>query len=117
MTTTSHEQPPALSQDNYGALAYMLTFEEIDDAIDVLERIISARENENKRLNLYSNSVHGGLNINAPLETAIDQLRAERSHRAIPEDVMDAAIDRLHGEESTEDTESDDGQTHLGGVA
>lgn len=96
MTTCHHEQPPALAQDDYGALAYMLTFEEIDDAIDVLERIISAREEENRQMSQYIGA-QGGVSINMTLHKAIDQLRAERGHRAIPEAVMDAAIEQLEG--------------------
>lgn len=113
MTTTTHrehccEQPPAHpAQDDYGALAYMLTFEEIDDAIDVLERIISAREEENHLIADYVNTANGGVSVNMPLHRAIDQLRAERAHRAIPEAVMDAAIAQLEGT-TDDDTQDDD---------
>lgn len=111
MTTTAQpcehrcEQPPALAQVDYGALAYMLTFEEIDDAIDVLERIISSRESEDETMPRYNTSGRGGLALNIELHAAIDQLRAERTHRAIPEAIMDAAIEQLDG---TADDDRDD---------
>lgn len=83
-------------EPNTGALPHLLTFEEIDDAIDVLERILATRHAEEEARDPYgvgrSSSVE---NSNGYLEQAIGQLRTARIYRAIPEAALDAALNQL----------------------
>ena len=98
--TETHPDTYALTTDDYGALSQMLTFEEVDDAIDVLERLAAIRERENRAMSRYNVDVIGradGLAVNRSLREAVEQLRADRVFRAIPEAAMDAAITCLEG--------------------
>lgn len=77
---------------DHNARTYVFTTEEIDAAVELLERLITAREREQEALNLYMEDVKGGPAVNVPLRKAVEQLRSERWRRAIPEAVLDAAL-------------------------
>lgn len=81
---------------NLGALEHLLTFEEVDDAIDVLQRLIDVRTAELTREGPYM--AHLGqlaTEQNRDIETVIAQLKTARIYRAIPADAYDAAVHQL----------------------
>ncbi|WP_270449955.1 hypothetical protein [Kocuria marina] len=97
------QQAPAPATVDHGALSQLLTCEEIDDAVDVLERLISIREREDEAMHRYTTDYTGtGLAMNRSLRDAIEQLNADRAFRAIPEAAMDAAILCLESTDSPE---------------
>lgn len=119
MTTTTAEdqqeiegQQPVGERD-YGALGHLLTFEEIDDAIDTLERILALRTAQRAARSqvspFYALSADPERGLNDHLASTIGQLREARRFDAIPETALDAAIEAA-GNPPAGDTGEDDDQ-------
>ena len=70
--------------------------------MDLLERLIEAREQEQASLNLYVQDVKGGPAVNVPLRHTLDQLRSERWRRAVPEAALEAALEPADASEESD---------------
>lgn len=105
MTTTPADQD---RERELGALRRLFSFEEVDDAIDLLERLSRGREEEDAETGSGVTYPQAGLKINGPVYDVITQLRTVRRFNAVPEAALEAAYAAAgHPLEDDEDGEQE----------
>lgn len=110
--TTAHDEH---HEHDLGALAHMVTFEEIDDAITTIERVLEIFETKRQTLPpYYAQFADPDAGNVTRLEDAIGQLRTARSLHAIPEAALEAALAAAGyplDDEDEDDEAEDQGET------
>lgn len=103
--TTAYDEQDR--ERDLGALSRLFSFEEVDDAIDLLERLARYRAEEDAVTDAADTHYQGGLKINTDVYAVIHQLRAVRQFNAIPEAALEAAL--AAAGYPLEDDEAEDG--------
>lgn len=91
MTTTAPDDQDR--ECTLGALAHLVTFEEIDDAVATIERVLEIFEATRiTRPPYYAQLADPDAGSVARLESAITELHTARSLHALPEAALEAAL-------------------------